>query len=265
MSATVNTEVRYLNPEWKYRKDIPSIGDRASRRANTSKHPVSINDARGMPLDLDDCGFVVTELASTVQDFHDESEVRSTYYAEIHDVMRDLTGADEVFFTPEHVVRTEDTSDFNRAYARFVHCDYSLSDTPKDREKALAKHRDVLDPAKHWEFAWYNIWQPIEREVQQNPLAVVDARSLDVDDIVDYYYTGYGKKGLTSMPVFNPNHRFFYFPLMQTNEMLVFKQLDTRSGNAMACPHTSFNLEAPENALGRRSIEVRVTCAFGSN
>lgn len=265
MSATVNTEVRYLNPEWKSRKEIPNIGDRESRRANTSKHQVSIHDARGMHLDLDDCGFVVTEHTSSVRDFHDKEEVCSTYYAELRGVITNLTGADEVIFTPEHVVRTEDTSDFNRAYARFVHCDYSLSDRPKDREKALAKHRELLDPAKHWEFAWYNTWQPIEREVQQNPLAVLDARTLDEDDVVDYYYTGYGKKGLTSMPVFNPNHRLCYFPLMQTNELLVFKQLDTRPGNAIACAHTSFNLEAPEDALGRRSIEVRMMCAFGTD
>ena len=36
MSGSVTAEVRYLNAEWKDREDIPSIGDRESRRALTS-------------------------------------------------------------------------------------------------------------------------------------------------------------------------------------------------------------------------------------
>ncbi len=127
MSGSVTAEVRYLNAEWKERKDIPSIGDRESRRAHTSKLEVSINDARGMDLDLDTSGFVLTEHNSEVGNFRDDAEVRLTYYSEVSEIVKELTGADEVFIT-QHVVRTEDTSDFNVAYARFVHCDYSLSD-----------------------------------------------------------------------------------------------------------------------------------------
>ncbi len=263
MSTSVNTEVRYLNSEWKFTEEIPSIGDRDSRRANTSKHPVSVNSARGMHQDLDDCGFLITEHTSHVLDFHDEVEIQTRYYDEVREVVVELTGADLVFFT-QHVVRTEDTSNFNSAYARFLHCDYSVRDPGRNRENVVARHRDVLDPAKHWEFAWYNTWQPFDREVQKNPLALVDSRSLETDDVVDYYYTGFGEKGISSMPVFSQNHRFYYFPLMQTSEMLVFKQLDTRAGNALTCPHTSFHVETTENALDRRSIEVRLMCAFGT-
>ncbi len=261
MSGSVTAEVRYLNAEWKERKDIPSNGDRESRRAHTSKLAVSINDARGMDLDLDTSGFVLTEHNSEVGNFRDDAEVRLTYYSEVSEIVKELTGAEEVFIT-QHVVRTEDTSNFNVAYARFVHCDYSLSDPESSREHALADHKDELDVAKPWEFAWYNTWQPFDREVQKNPLAVIDARSLGEDDVVDYYYTGFGGKGLSSMPVFNPNYHLYYFPRMQTSEMMVFKQLDTRPGKALACPHTSFDLEASDDALGRRSIEVRMMCAF---
>ena len=261
MLESIIGQVRYLNPEWKGRTDRPSIGDRESRRNNTTKRDVPIHDARGADLDLDVAGFLLAPHDSAVRNFHDEAEVAEAYYAEMVALIKRLTGADEVRIF-QHVVRTEDSTDFNKAYARFVHCDYSISN-PRENATSAFEHRDVaLDPAKNWEFAYYNTWKPIEREVQQNPLAMIDASSLDDGDVVDYYYTGFGEKALTSMPVASSEHEFYYFPEMQPNEILVIKQLDTRPGRAMTCPHTSFNLDAPQNALGRRSIEVRLMCAF---
>ena len=46
MTLTVETEVRYLNDEWRHRAGLASIGRRESRRANTRKHNVFIRDAR---------------------------------------------------------------------------------------------------------------------------------------------------------------------------------------------------------------------------
>ena len=64
-------------------------------------------------------------------------------------------------------------------------------------------------------------------------------------------------------PVHNPAHQFWYFPLMETSEVLVFKQLESRPGRAAYCPHTSFDvLEAAEDSPPRRSIETRVLAVF---
>ncbi len=261
--SSVAAQVRYLNPEWKGRAEMPSIGDSESRRANTSKHGVEIHDARSIDADLDTSGFVLTEHASRMGDFHDKAEVAATYYDEVARLIKRLTGADEVFIA-QHVVRTEETGDFNSAYARFVHCDYSISDIEGTVERSLENHSETLDPSRHWEFAWYNTWQPIEREVRKNPLAMVDTRTLDTGDVVDYEYAGFGKPVITAMPVFNPQHKFYFFPRMQTDEVLVIKQLETRPDRAVSCPHTSFDIEAPEDAPGRRSIEVRMMCAFSA-
>ena len=65
------------------------------------------------------------------------------------------------------------------------------------------------------------------------------------------------------MPFHSPKHRCYYFPRMQTNELIVLKQLDTRPQRASLCPHTSFDdPTAPANALPRRSIEARTLCVF---
>ena len=75
-ATSVSAEVRYLNPEWKGRAEAPRIGDRTSRRANTAKRAVSIDDARG----LYTSGFVLARHESAVRDFHDPAQVRDTYY-----------------------------------------------------------------------------------------------------------------------------------------------------------------------------------------
>ena len=273
MTRSVRAEVRFLNPEWRHRKDVPSIGDGASRRANTHKQEVVIEDARGMPLDLDTSGFILAEHSTAVPSFQDRATVLATYYAEIRAVVRRLTKADQVF-VQGHTIRTEQTTGFNTAYARFLHCDYSLSGADARRSAVLDEHGPTLDRERHWEFAWYNTWQPIERDVYKNPLAVIDARSLDLSDVRDYWYTGPRSRpaaptpgvpanaSVSSMPVFNPRQRLFYFFQMRTHEMMVFKQLDTRAGRARGCPHTSFEIAAPPAAPGRRSIEVRTVCAF---
>ena len=263
MSGTVTAEIRFINPEWKHRKTSPRIGDRASRHAHTVKHRVTIEDARGKDAGLDTTGFTLTHHKSRVTDFRNESAVRSTYFEEVAGVVKRLVGADEVFVT-HHLLRTEDASDFLQAYARFAHYDYDITNPTSYRERALADQRDTLDEAQHWELAWYNTWQPIERAAIRNPLAVIDARSVDPEDILPYAYEGSYATGRGSMPLFTPDLRLWYFPRMTEDEMLVTKQLDTRPGRAIACPHTSFDIDAPPGTPARRSIEVRMVCAFGN-
>lgn len=262
----VLADVRYLNAEWRDRAEIPVVGDRESRRANTAKHPVEIHDARdGLAagaLTLDGNGFALLRHESAVADFRDDEEVRRVYYPEVVALAKRTTGAREVIVT-QHVVRTEDTSNFNKAYARFVHCDYTLGNPRDLARRALARRElDSSDYANR-EFAWFNTWQPFDHTVARNPLAVVDASTVKTETVLDYYYTGYGQKGKSAMPIRDPDHRFYYVPNMRTDELLLLKQLDTRSGLSQVCPHTSFDDPgSPAHAPPRRSIEVRMMAVF---
>jgi hypothetical protein len=265
-ASSVRAKVRYLNSKWRDSEELARIGDRDSRRANTTPTDVDIFDVRPQnarrELDLDTNGFLLSELRSAVSNFRDEEDVRATYYPEVQALVKELAGADHIFMM-QHLVRTESKDSFNTAYARFIHCDYSAHNTSSMARRMLERYE--LDPAlcDQWEFAWFNAWQPFDREVQQNALTLIDATSVGEGDIVDYYYTGYGNDGRSSIPIFNPNHRFCYFPRMDTCEVMIFKQMDTRSGVAQMCPHTSFDDNtAPADAPGRRSIETRMMCAF---
>ena len=263
----VPAEVRYLNAEWRHRAEIPVVGDRESRRANTAKHAVEIHDAReGLAsgeLTLDTNGFALLRHASAVQNFRDDEQIRDVYYPEIIGLAARTTGAREVIVT-QHVVRTEDTSDFNKSYARFVHCDYSLDDPRDLARRAFARRKLDSPDYANCEFAWFNSWQPFDHAVARNPLAFVDASTVKPETVLDYYYTGYGQKGKSAMPVLDSAHRFYYVSNMQTDELLLLKQQETRSGLSKVCPHTSFDdpTSSPE-APPRRSIEVRMIAVFG--
>ena len=274
---TVQAQVRYLREEWRQRSGIPEIGDRESRRANTAKHTVAIHDARPAlargDIDLDANGFALLRHVSRTRAFRDEAEVKAVYYPEMIALAKAATGAQEVFVI-QHLLRTEDRTDFNKAYARFLHCDYGMDDARAAAERLLAKRGVALAGYQHRHFAWYNAWQPFDNPAQRNPLALVDAATVPLADLVDYRYTGYAAKGVgaqgaatgfdskSSMPARNAAHRFYYVPNMGTDEVLLFKQLDTRRRGG-ACPHTSFDDpgSAPD-APPRRSIETRLMAMF---
>jgi hypothetical protein len=257
--------VRYINPEWRDSPEAPRIGTRESRHANTSYREIIVRDARAADelFDLDIAGFeLVTQDTTTA--CRDEERIRSHYRGEMLDLVRDVTGATQTHMLG-HLVRTEDQSDFNYAYSRFVHCDFNIANLQTMSLELLKRRHVDADPG--WTYAWYNTWQPVDNQVHQNALAVLDVRSLAEGDLIDYRYTGYqpggGDGGLVTAPIYNPDHRWYYYPSMTTSEVLLTKQLDPRAGRACQSPHTSFlDGSVPEDVPPRRSIETRVLAVF---
>lgn len=261
----ITTQVRYVNAEWKHTDEIPRIGSRETRRANTAFQEVRMHDARPMlaagECELDRCGFTLTRYENGVTNFRDEEEVQRVYYPGIERLVERVTGAHRAFVR-SHLVRTETPIDFNDGYARFVHCDYNVKRLVEMSEDVLKQHG--VEPQPNWDYVWYNTWQPFDHPAIRNPLAFIDWQSLPADDVIDYYYTGRNTDSLVAAPVHNPNHRWCYFPDMTTDEILVFKQMDGRRDVSVYCPHTSFEIpNLPEDVPPRRSIEMRLLAVFG--
>ncbi len=256
----VTARVRYINDEWKERTDRAFIYSKESRHANTTLREVQIYDARPLhstgQLDLDSNGFVFTECDFGVSDFHDDEAVRSCYDQALIPMLKSLNGASEVRVSG-HQVRTEDPSSFLGAYSRYLHCDYPLTPSPKREAGVLGRDLAGAD------YAWFNIWSPIDRPAEQNQLTILDARTLSMDDICEYNFTEHAGNGYAAIPAHNPNHRFFYFPNMKPGEAIIFKQFDSRAGRAMACPHTAFyHPDVGDISAARRSVEFRALCVF---
>jgi hypothetical protein len=108
-------------------------------------------------------------------------------------------------------------------------------------------------------FAIINVWRPIGQAVQSAPLAMCDARSISHEDLVPSDLVYRDKVGETYALVYNPRHRWVYFPEVQPDEVLLLKIYDSRGdGTARLSAHTAFDdPNTPRHAPPRRSIELR--------
>ena len=266
--VSVETEVAFLKAEWRERKDIPHIYSRQSRLDNTERYHVTIHNARPRhtagDLDLDDSGFILVEHESKVADFRDKQQVADVYFSEMRDLILAETGAAAAFPVGFYQVRSADPAHFFDAYSLYMHCDFSPNGWPKlARHFIRAAGTEAEYSDEEWDFALYNLWRPVGGPVEQDPLALIDASTVARSDIVEYSPVKDRDDGRAAVPLFNPAQILYYVPHMQLNEVLVFKQMDSRSGRAMVCPHTSFHdPTAKSDSRARESIDIRMVCVF---
>jgi hypothetical protein len=208
---------------------------------------------------LDTNGFVLTEHETAVKDFYDPDEVKSVYYPEVERLVKRVTGAERVVVF-DHIVRNPVLAERGERCARspatIVHNDYSF-------KSALRRVRDHLpeeaDRLLRGRFAEINVWRAIRGPIESSPLALCDARSLGAEDIVPTDLVYRERVGETFGFLYNPKHRWFYFPRMERNEAILLKCYDSKDdGRARFTAHTSFDdPNSPPNAAPRESIEVR--------
>ena len=89
-----------------------------------------------------------------------------------------------------------------------------------------------------------------------------------VVDALPDHETMYGPlPGAEAMPAasvfhYNPNHRWWYFPNMTRDEVLLLKFYDSEHSQAWRTPHTAFRDTSYPHAKTRRSIEFRTFAFF---
>lgn len=264
--ASVKSSVAFINDEWGERREPPRIYSKQSRLANTSLREVEIFDARPRQvageLDLDKNGFVLVDYPANIDDFDDKSAVREHYFPHMRELMLKLTGAQDALAIGFYQVRSADPEHFFDAYSLYMHCDFS-PDTAAGFARSVLREQDKNYPDSDWDFAWYNLWRPIGGPVERDPLVLIDASTVKRSDIIDYLAVKDDTKGRAALPLYSDDYRFYYVPQMRPDELLVFKQLDTRPDRALVCPHTSFvDPTAPAGAKPRRSIDIRFMCVF---
>lgn len=208
---------------------------------------------------LDTNGFVLTGHETAVKDFYNPDEVKSVYYPEIERLIKRVTGAERVLVF-DHIVRNPVLAERGekgaRSPATFVHNDYSFKSAPRVRD-LLSEEADCLLRGR---FAEINVWRAIRGPIESSPLALCDARSLGAEDIVPTDLVYRERVGEILGFLFNPRHRWYYFPRMQRNEAILLKCYDSKDdGRARFTAHTAFeDRNSPPNASPRESIEVRV-------
>ena len=234
---------------------------------NTAEHRVVIHDIRPIAdqLSLDRQGFVLTRHETRVTDFYDEAQLREIYYSEIEDFVASLAGAVRRVHTFDHTLRHGDESVQEarrlREPVKMVHNDYTEWSGPERVRDLLP---DEAPNLRQQRFAIIQVWRPIQDVIEQQPLAICDARTIAAGDLIAAERRHPNRVGETYHIAHNPDHRWFYVPEMKRNEALVFKTYESATdGRARFTGHTSFDdPNSRSGAAPRESIEVRLLVFF---
>ena len=226
--------------------------------------PIFNARARSESPSLDRNGFQLVPHHSRVSDFSDDGIIREIYYPETEDLIRQATGAVKVVIF-DHTLRyavAGHGQEGVREPVRRVHNDQTFVSGPR-------RVRDHLPPDEAEErlkhrFAIINVWRPIGHPVENFPLALCDARSIEPGDLVPSDLVYRDKVGEVYSFLHHPRHDWWYFPRLTPEEVVLLKIYDSRvDGTARLTAHTSFEdpTSRPE-APPRRSIELRTLTFF---
>jgi len=261
--------------------DIPYTADTGEKLVNETFGPGNIHSRRAGSrefkrmtvrngrrvadsLSLDNQGFVFVEHRTKVSDFFDAAQLKSIYYPEVEQLIKDAAGASRVMVF-DHTLRSGDAGAREAKLLRepvlSAHNDYTEWSGPNRLRELLPDEADALLARR---IAIIQVWRAINQPIRSNPLAIADARSIEPKDLLTAERRYPHRVGQTYQLKHNPNHRWFYFPEMRRDEALVFKVYDSKKdGRACFVPHTAFDDPgSPPGAPPRESIEARAFAFF---
>ena len=250
---------------------VPSKGggDKTEHLGNYRTHEVEIHDAREQLPDthLDREGFMLVPHKSAVDDFYDDAALRATYHAELIELLKRVTGAQrvEVFDdTRRSSSAAKQRERGARDPANIVHNDYTHASGHRRLADFFGNSPGELQRLKQRRFAIVNAWRPIGAPVVDHPLVLCDARTVRDDDLVPVERRGEDRTGELQVALHEPGQRWYYYPGMDRDEVLLFKTYDSAlDGRARFTPHSSCkDPRAPEDAAPRESLETRCMVFF---
>ncbi len=237
-----------------------------ARNTRGDRRLVAIHDARDLASEpsLDEHGFLLAHHETAVTDLYDGRAVRERYYPEMEDLVRSVTGAARVVAF-DHNVRSAPLAERRENGAQqpvhYTHNDYTVASGPQrvrdlfpaDEAERLLRNR----------FAVINAWKPICARVEESPLAVCDARTIELEDFVSTDLRYPDRVGEIYSLRWSPVHRWFYYSHMRSDEVMLLKCFDSDAGRARFTAHSAFDdpTSLPD-APPRESIEVRTLAFF---
>jgi hypothetical protein len=266
MAATrdVIAELTYLAPESGppvYYSSKP--GDPERSEGVHAPVRVEIRDARTLerPPALDQEGFCLITHNTRDVDFESVDDIKSDYYPQIASLLKKHLGADEVIVF-DHNVRYDTVLPGKRRPARLVHVDYTAR-SAVNRAVELTKDEAITKRIQR-RFMQVNVWRPLHYPVATSPLALADALSVSDKDYVRADIVYPDRRGEILEVTHDPSHKWFFYPDMVPEEMLLFKGFDSDpSAASRRTPHTAFDDPVtPSNAKPRHSVELRAMAFF---
>ncbi|AHD03683.1 CmcJ/NvfI family oxidoreductase [Leisingera methylohalidivorans] len=236
---------------------IKPHGQPAERRGLFDAQSVRILDARCQDVlpQLDANGFQLVASETRLAEDIEEADVPSFGYEEVEQAILATTGAAEVLII-DHTIRSSAPGNSTRGTARHAHVDYT-------KRSFMEKLKTLGISVGHRRVAQINAWRPLKEPVRIAPLALADCQSVAPNDLVACDLVYPDRRGQIYELRYRPYHRWYYYPEMTRDELLLFKSIDLAApGTSAACPHSAFT-HADETAdlPARRSVEFR-TCVL---
>jgi hypothetical protein len=247
--------------------------------------PVEVDIHDGRAADLpgwQTCGFERFDDASAMTDWTDDVEIATVHYPEAEALARTLTGFDHALVA-DHVKRNAEDAKRAREQqpVRLVHSDFADDyeahvrrnwRTVKGRGAAALARNGITgdDIASAKRIVMLQLWRNLGAPKMDLPVAWCDARTVGRDEMVPFRYNGYvaGADAFDAVAIAAPDapdrHRWYAFPSLTADEVVVFRTYDTDmvpAGTTYFTPHSAFN--DPDVAPGsppRFSVELRLVC-----
>jgi hypothetical protein len=248
-------------------RPMVDVDDPANNRIVVDPRMVRFVDARPIAdtLSLDVEGFKLVRHETAMRNFHDPAEVEAVYLREMAQVVQRESGADLVISALGPLLRQNDPS-VERAIppAPLAHSDY----TALTLRTQLGFQIDLTAPEYrgYKRIIAYQTWRALSPPPQDSTLAFCDARSVSVRDrTLANFKISSPRTALLEFYMYrhNPAHRWFYFPNLERDELLVFKGFEGDEDDRQNVLHGAFFLPAcPDDVAPRESIETRAFAFF---
>lgn len=235
-------------------------------------HHVTVRNARPIvdELSLDREGFALVQHEVSCAEERDPKIMREKYLEEMVPFIKNYFNASWVVPRRQGVVVRSvgasvvppqaDKADIGLVRnfgAGFVHIDYTSIAGPM--LAAAEDQAQGLTVRPYSRLMIIQAWRALSPAPQDFPLAVCDSASVLDTDLVVIHYDKHGSIPHTSWFLnYNPRQRWYYFPEMRADELLLFKGYDSEENCNAKTAHAAFdNRRAYPNAKRRESIEAR--------
>ncbi len=276
-SDSLEAEIGYLSPDSRVNRFFWSPEGRHSTSI-TVPHRVMIRNARtaGHGFTLDDHGFTLARSPTALADIRDREAIDSFYAREIAAIATELTGADLVIPMGAEVRSSMPDGRSIHPPAARAHIDYDEQTARSIAERRYRRARP--DGPLYKRFMLLSFWRCFSPPPQDWPIALCDFAScrndrelrivkIDVErfpqgEALFAPIEGEEMMGASGGFTFNPAHRWYYYPDMVRDEIIVIKFHDSDHGRAWRAPHSAFHDENRQDTVPRESIEFRVAAYF---
>jgi hypothetical protein len=272
----VKSAIGYLIPTSRINRRFWAPGKEYNTGVYAS-YEVTIRNARlAGPFTLDEHGFCLGSHHTDVTDWEHSYGPDTRYAAQVCEVAKRLTGADLAVPMGGMLRTSGETSATTQPPAAEAHVDFTRPCAERIAEAVYRRARPT-GPGYN-RFIAFSLWRALSPPPQDMPLALCDGRTVRDDEgthntkvDVDEIPTGdalfapiEGEENMSAATIFHhsPDHRWWYFPDMTPDEVILIKFYDSDHRGAWRCPHTAFRDTTRPDAKQRRSMEFRAIAYY---